>query len=359
MTLSILLELPCDTFLAELVAVCFPECAFENNLHLNAKMSRLISKLRSVADTRPTGSSQDHLEPLSARYQAKSQRVLASIGNASVCQFGEFKETTEPGPGEPVNLAQGSYSFEHDKEYLSFLDTLFAVICPVDETASVHGHLAHSSHLAGPFTTQGLTPYPRPCLDSYRSLVSNSDPSLSCWKQLLPLLSALSEWSKTSPQSQRQELNISDAKTRRESKPKSPRVGPTLRVEVPIPLLINCLRVREDERIENLPDKPTKSKLCPSSTDEESVNDKGQSLQLSDLQEDLARESPVLETTAPVGEGNAGLDPTSVLTSLQPGHNGDCSITSISLLQVPEGTLQVSYLDHSSPRVHSVTETVF
>ncbi len=60
--------------MADLLAVCFPQGTVDDNLRLNTKLLKLISKLRSVHVANPHPDNVEVVpEPLSVRYQAKSQ----------------------------------------------------------------------------------------------------------------------------------------------------------------------------------------------------------------------------------------------------------------------------------------------
>ncbi len=158
---------------------------------------------------------------------------------------------------------------------------------------------------------------------------------------MVPLISFLSEWSKSSPQNQRYELHTSDT-TKRRCNGKSLHTRPTLRVEVPVPLLISCLQVREKKLLKLVEEQEHKngsSQQGPVSGDEEDTNDKSQSLRVSDLQS-MASKPPTLATS----EGGANQQPSSPEAALHSGFHEEHGLTSVSLLQVPEGILQVSAL---------------
>lgn len=337
MALSAMLELPCGTFLANLLALCFPHGTIESSLRLNAKLSRLISKLRSVPNPQP----EDHqdqpvLEPLSVRYQSKSQRVLMKMEKSSICKFRDFvpSYTSELDQDKPVGVAPevNNYSFEHDEDYLNFLETLFAVVSFTDEKMS--------SQLLEPASGQGTTSHPQPYLGSFCSLISASDPSISCWKQLLPLVSTLSEWSKRSAHST---TNASSSRPTHDGQSKKS-VGPILRVEVPVPLILNCLQAREEQLLNAVEKQVDMCDRSPTADGEENEVDKTQSLWISDLQDTALK--PHLEPT----EDAAGLHQISLEPSLLPEDHG---VASISFLQVPEGVLQVSNILLSSSPLHS------
>ena len=289
--LSAISELPCETFTAELLAVCFPEASCEHNRGLDAKIKRVLSRLRAARDFESRGGS-NHAEPLSMRYQTKSQTLLSTRESLDV---GKFCVIVPASLGQECAMKVGEFLFECDREYVDFLDTLFAVTCPspgVSNHLSSFGQKLHSETL--------------PYLGKYCSMVTATDThSLSCWQQILPLLSALNEWSQES--SQTQGISASGVSVQKNvTSQKYSRMdlqAAALRVNVPLSLVINCLQVQEEQAMKS---------TSPSVV----MDTSSKSLHLADLEDTILvnpSSQPKMETVD----------------------------TPLTLLQVPDGILQV------------------
>lgn len=400
--LSLISELPSSMFVADLLALCFPGSCFEKNGYLDAKLKRLLFRLRSAIDpqsqlTMNDGPSQ--AEPLSIRYQTRSQMLLnaqesldISIGNFQIIPLATSADGSvqEVLPPYERALQVGSFLFEHDGAYLRFLDTLFSVIIGHAEQPSKIV-MQHSSRVpqtshhgsAGP-------PVALPYLGSYVSKVAATPESgVSCWEQVLPLLTALNSWSQTSTTtmtlSQKSKtMAVSNNETsqpkivsrRRISRSRShdPQT-PALRVNISVPFMLNCLKNREDKVVESTMKmgKHCNSKLKaaqvshrdklahPSSTRRKSSmalpdGDASRSLCLADLDASVHPPPLVSQHHAPESSPPTPDKQLTWATSggkiheLRPSKFGmeaaeekrEGQLPALALLQVPQGTLQVS-----------------
>ena len=252
--LSAISELPSGAFFANLLALYFPSLTL-NDRSLNAKFQRLMSRLRSTQD--PTSE-----QLLSVIYQTKSQKVLQQCDSV----FGESN-----GHFQPLVLFQnreeklfehdfekfeihsqafniGCFMFEYDVDYLNFLDTLFAVTLQSESYKPTTSKLMLSTtslsrsmlaHTDQPDLTKS------PLISERIKLITSFDSS-PCWQHLLPLLHMLKEWSEIpQPQLRQQKSRQSEGKLKSK---KDRGVSAAMRVNVPLELVVNCLR-QEEERI--------------------------------------------------------------------------------------------------------------
>lgn len=275
--LSVISELPPTTFTADLLASSFPDANFEHNYKLDMKIQRLVAKLRSTADTKTHNSGKSQAEPLSVRYQTRIQHLL-SAQEALDTPVGKFQILVHSSPDaaayddgavlSKTALQVGSFLYEHEEEYLSFLDTLFAVVCP-SEDPSIQVRLSSSSARVskGPRGEVPVLPY----LSKYCSAVANAHTNggPSCWEQLLPLLSALSEWSQTGssqPLTRMQGFsdgNYSEHKTTKQ-RSKSELQPVAMRVNLSPSFVVTCLQ-QQEEQIHKPAYKSGNSNATPSS----------------------------------------------------------------------------------------------
>ena len=310
MLLTLLAELPCDSFLAELVAYCYPVVPTVPDT-LPGRFERLMAKLRSHCEAPPTappapggaprrtyGSSG---EPLSVRYHIHTQRVLAKRHQfgvaltfeslhiapegkrgATIVEAPPLKEESPSslsaspshmsapvktgGPlSEDLPTAFGSFLFEHDREYLRFMDTFFELILSGD---------AHSA-LEYPPCGLGISPQGQgveleqpPFLGLYwNTMGSGGSVGGPCWVQVVPLISLVHEWT------QAQSRDIGDAGPARrpggavgrgvkagrappsrvaggkQARRRSlPRASTSLLVTVPVAQLVHALQLEEERR---------------------------------------------------------------------------------------------------------------
>ena len=276
--LSLISELPSTMFVADLLALCFPGSSFEDNGYLDAKMKRLLLRLRSTVDPQSQLTMNDganQAEPLSIRYQTRSQMLLnahesldISIGNFQTIQLatstnGSVQESVSP---YERALQVGSFLFEHDTAYLRFLDTLFSVVVGHTEQPSKI-EMQHSSRVPqASYHGSAGPPVSLPYLGSYVSKVAaTTESGVSCWEQVLPLLTALNSWSQTSTTTMAlsQKSRAMAASNNKTSEPEiasQRRIShshshelqtPALRVNISVPFILNCLRNREDKVIKS------------------------------------------------------------------------------------------------------------
>lgn len=400
--LSLISELPSSTFVADLLALCFPGPSVENNGYLDAKMKRLLLRLRSTVDPQSQLTMNDganQAEPLSIRYQTRSQMLLNAQQSPDInidnFQTIQFATSTDGFVQDSVSsyeraLQVGSFLFEHDGAYLRFLDTLFSVVIGHTEQPSKI-EMQHSSRVAqASYHGSAGPPVSLPYLGSYLSKVTattESGVTCSCWEQVLPLLTALNSWSQTSTTTmtlsqKSRTMAASNNKTsepeigsqRRISRSHSHELQtPALRVNISVPFILNCLRNREDKVIKSTmkTGKHCSSELeaaqvshrdksaHPSSTRRKSSiaapdGDVSRSLCLADL--DTSVHTPPLTSQyhAPESSPQTPSKQLTLATSgekiheLRPSKFGveaeekDGQFPALVLLQVPQGILQVS-----------------
>ena len=392
--LSLISELPSSMFVADLLALCFPGSCFEKNGYLDAKIKRLLFRLRSAVDSQSQLTMNDganQAEPLSIRYQTRSQMLLnaqesldISIGNFQTIPLATSTDWSVQEVVLPYEraLQVGSFLFEHDGAYLRFLDTLFSVVIGRAEQPSKI-EMQHSSRVPQAFHHGSAgPPVALPYLGSYVSKVAATPESgVSCWEQVLPLLTALNSWSQTSTTtmtlSQKSKTMAISNKTsepevasqRRISRSHSHELQtPALRVNISVPFILNCLKNREDRVIESTMkmDKHCSSKLKaaqvshrdklahPSSTRKKSSTalpdgDASRSLCLADL--DASVHAP--ESSPPTPDKQLAWATSGGkihelrlskfgMEAAEERSEGQLPAPAPALLQVPQGTLQVS-----------------
>ena len=384
LVLSVFSELPCGVFAADLLAHSFPGAGFKQNRSLDAKMKRLLARLRSTADVTSSQADDDGAEPLSIRYQSASRRVLTvrESLDTEADKFQVFVAETSVS-FEPVAanaLEVGGFLYEYDQDFIGFLDTLFSVICPSENSQRPSSGSRVSRQLAVE------APPPRPYLGHYCSMAVLSDPALTCWEQVVPLLTRLSDWSQSgttsgshsSNSSQRLGLLSSESGTSWNSRKSRGLLGPSktqtakrklsesgrlrgsaMRVDLSPSFIINCLRVREESEVGRTVKTPaTKTPTLPLAaitsapsslplTRSEHEVSGNRSLHLADLERSAA--DVIVEPSSQRGRAEAasldvsGLKDHSALNlkategENEEGSPGVC----VPLLQVPEGVLHV------------------
>ena len=402
LVLSVLSELPCGAFAADLLAHSFPGASFEQNRSLDAKMKRLLARLRSTADVTDSladdnGRGSARPEPLSVRYQAASRRILDTQRESLGTKANKFQvlvteaSSSSSDPVAASALEVGSFLHEYDEDFVGFLDTLFSVICPSEDSQRPSSGSRVSRQLAG-------EPRPYPYLGHYCSMVvAHADPALlTSWEQVIPLLTRLNDWSQSgitsgshSTITQRHSVSISEfgtswngGKSRRLLEPsqtqkKAPAIrrrkpsesgglrGSAMRVNLSPPFIINCLRVREESEVRRAVKKPatrTPATLpltvttsappspLPFARAEHELVSSNRSLHLADL-ERSATDATVESSDTQRGRVEATRldvsrfgDRSALDLKATEGEDEDGSLgVCLPLLQVPEGVLHVRH----------------
>ena len=287
--LSLTSELPSSKFVTDLLALYFPGSCSGDGRYLAAKLKRLLSRLRSTDDDAPlrlpadkdgTKQPDPRPEPLSVRYQTISQMIVEAHKSLDI-SVGKFQtippattdhcSTQEVSQLHETALQVGSFLFEHDTAYLSFLDTLLSVVVGQTEESSKTPvqRISSSRVLEGLYHGNPESPVQPPYLGSYLSKMAATpeggaatpEGGAGCWECVLPLLTALHTWSQTSTSAttvsqQASKTRAVSTKTlepgkssrMRFSRSHSPEVpSPALRVNISIPFILNCLRNDEDK----------------------------------------------------------------------------------------------------------------
>ena len=250
--LSALSELPNGAFLANLLAVYFPNPS-PSDRRLHAKFQRLMTRLRSTHDPRTK-------QLLSVIYQTKSQQVLIqqsdTFGDSGgrFCQLLSRKEQKLFECGLPdVELCTqqaldvGCFLFEYDTGYLEFLDTLFAVSLHSDSyKPTAHklmlSTISPSSFAASHAGAGSIDVSILPLTSKHIQLIDSSKGSGLCWERVLPLLHVLKEWADI-PQHQ---FPRSVGKVKGGDKEERGVVS-AMRVNVQLGVVVSCLKQREEE----------------------------------------------------------------------------------------------------------------
>lgn len=257
-TLSVLSELPNTSLLADQLALFSATCFNENVPNLEGKHNRILSRLRSSKD-------EENSQPLSVRYQTKSQLIVSHIEQRfgkSLGKFCELVQICDTGVEDASlqvhkkALKVGNILYEYDSEYLNFLDTLFSVIVPL----AADDHLSHFTknssdssglverHLKAPSTPKVGTCTEPPYLSDFLSMFKDVEVKAHPWQCVLPLLETLHSWSqKASPQVNpdlQRETKFRHRKSKEASK-KAMFKQTSLKVSLPPELLISCLKERE------------------------------------------------------------------------------------------------------------------
>ena len=364
--LSALSEVPNSAFLASLLALCFPSPSSDDR-SVNSKFQRLMARLRSTHDP----SSQ---QLLSVIYQTKSQQVLkqcsAIFGGDSCSCFSPLVSPQELKLFEhdfgnveisPQAFDVGCFVFEYDVDYLDFLDTLFAVTLQNESYRPTTSRVVLNSSTV--FSSTSLPNLEEdkpdlsqvPFISEHVQLMKDSNDTSPSWERLLPLLHLLKEWSELPlPQQQRQRIG---EKVKRSKKDILGDGGvSTMRVNVSLELVINCLRQQEEElvlvsmrrqddnqleEIDNFDNQNEPSYPGASSVDV-NVSSPFQGYGDQTLRNDeLVESKNITNKIRP-------LKPQSEDASAQSPHdakvtaNNSSAIGSFPLLQVPKGVLQVS-----------------
>ena len=270
--LSALSELPNGAFLANLLALYFPT-ATSSDGGVDSKLKRLMVRLRSAHD--PASN-----QLLSVIYQSKSQEVLnqqSAVFSDSCGHFcplfslNEQKILEHDFHGNSIELCAqafdiGTFVFEYDVEYHNFLDTLFAVTLQSESYRPSAPKLMlstispSSKNLLPNFSDQSdlsNLPLISENVHLIKGCDSNDTTAFHCWESLLPLLHVLKEWSEL-PRPQEQRRRLPPQSSGKRSKSGKGDVGgdgndggggpvSAIRVRVPLELVVNCLKQREDE----------------------------------------------------------------------------------------------------------------
>lgn len=266
--LSAISELPNEAFFANLLALYFPSSTL-NDRNLGARFQRLMSRLRSTQD--PT------LEQLlSVIYQTKSQKVLQqsntvfgesgghfqsliSIQNREEKLFNYDFENVEV-HAQAFNV--GCFMFEYDVDYLNFLDTLFAVTLQSESYKTTTSKLMQSTSSLSHSMLAQTDLAKSPLISERVKMITSCDSSDAspCWQHLLPLLHMLKEWSEISqPQPRQQKSRQSEGKLKSK---KDRGVSIAMKVNVPLELVVNCLRQEEDRMAATLTKELVSSQLA-------------------------------------------------------------------------------------------------
>ena len=303
MALSSLSELPSSRFLADLLAWSFPNASSSHTPRLEAKLKRLLARLRSGSEDRTQS------EPLSVRYQLNSHRVLEALSSTAVTKF--HPDSLSSSSPLPEEHAVGGFMFEYDIEYAQFLDTVLSVLCSEQSAESVSQSHAGLMKRANVQNT-GTVPYLSEFIGS-----GASDESL------LPFLSTLSQWSQQP-----------DPQVRNSSSE-----SPAIRVNISTLFVANCLMKGAEKSMTSQligrtpPRKELNTHLPPNAkgahSDATQLEGGDRSLHLTDLEATTPRIKTDLELQSRSDRGIAN----GVSTALQ---------GQTSLLCVPEGVLQVS-----------------
>lgn len=381
--LSLISELPSSKFVADLLALHFPGSGSGDSRYLDAKLKRLLSRLRSTCDDTPLqlavdGNGATQPEPLSVRYQTISQMLVEAHKSLSI-SVGKFQTivpaTTdccviwEALPLHETALEVGSFLFEHDTAYLSFLDTLFSVVIGQSEESSKiqMQHISSSRMHEGLYHGKAAPPAHLPYLGSYLSkMAATPDSGVGCWEYVLPLLTALSSWSQTSTSAttlSQQKSKTLAVSTKTSAPRKSSRMkylrsnsrelqSHALRVNISVLFILNCLKNNEDKVMEFMvrtgehrsgdleavqappSEMPPETRKCSVVTPGIQDGDTSRSLCLADLDTSLHAPS-FMEQHAPE---NFPLKQSTLETT---GGRTNRGLAGLALLQVPQGVLQV------------------
>ena len=241
--LSTISELPCSSFMATVLARCFPYAQFEQNHRLQLKMNRLLSRMRSTV-VQENSCSPAH--PLSVEYQTKSQAMLDDQVSLAVkcfsphCFQSEDPEHKMSMGDDAVNV--GTYMFEYDQAYLEFLDTLFSI---TSATSSVPQQAAQFNSTQMYVSSMSSQPSHNP-----RTGHKGEDFE-TCWESNLSLVASLYEWSQSvssSIHSQRPpSFNAaSQIAEKQGSKENNRRLNTTtMRIDISLSFLTYCLQLEE------------------------------------------------------------------------------------------------------------------
>ena len=256
-------ELPTSGLLADLLAYCFPSSLSGDSTNIEAKMKRLLSRLRSVEDEE--GSLP---QALSVRYQTNSQVTSSHLQKSFGEDLGKFCELVQSGAVTEDSgyllhtnaLEVGNVLYEFDSGYLEFLDTLFSVIVPEKTevslsfpvSASGDSSLLTISQLQQSSANKDGDHSSVPYLSEFLSKLKEVKLKGVPWQCVLPLLNALHTWSQTAcPQVNFKDFHKPKKRKSSSMKSKTDEVKgntlktTTLRVTLPPELVISCLKQRE------------------------------------------------------------------------------------------------------------------
>ena len=348
--LSVFSELPTNGLLADLLAYCFPASLSGDNTGVEAKMKRLLSRLRSVQDGE--GSMP---QALSVRYQTNSQVTSSHLQKTFGEDLGKFGELVQPGAVAQDSsyllhtsaFEVGSFLYEFDSGYLEFLDTLFSVIVPektdvpLSFPASTSGDssLLTISQLQQPSVYKDGAHSSVPYLSEFLSKLKKKAKMRGApWQCVLPLLNSLHTWSQTAcPQVNPGLHKLKKRKSgfKKTKTDEMKRDMTTLKVNLPPELIISCLKQREQVESTALKDPRSRSPLKamtrspPSNTRKE----QSRSLHIEDSDSNV---------------GSKELTEENISFQLPNSFGGSVGTTSTvqtpPLMQIPDGVLKVSGL---------------
>ncbi len=233
--LTIFSELEADTFLADILAYCFP--AGDDTQTTDGKLDRLISRLRSVQGGNSI--------PLSVHYLTKSQETLSQREELGASQ-GKFCELVlMEGSSYLVGndaLGVGSFLFEYDSDYIKLIDSVLSVILPEKANDSTFVSPRGSvPQLHQSTDTKSNTPLLSQFLGSVRK-------ETSCWEQVLPLIECLHTWTSSAGSLTTSSHDKIESKSKKKLQNKSSRKTiASLKVNISPKLVINSLKQREEE----------------------------------------------------------------------------------------------------------------
>ncbi len=233
--LTIFSELEADTFLADILAYCFP--AGDDTQTTDGKLDRLISRLRSVQGGNSI--------PLSVHYLTKSQETLSQREELGASQ-GKFCELVlMEGSNYLVGndaLGVGSFLFEYDSDYIKLIDSVLSVILPEKANDSTFVSRRGSvPQLHQSTDNKSNTPLLSQFLGSVRK-------ENSCWEQVLPLIECLHTWTSSAGSLTTSSHDKIESKSKKKLQNKSSRKAiASLKVNISPKLVINSLKQREEE----------------------------------------------------------------------------------------------------------------
>ena len=252
LVLSVLSELPCDVFLADMLAYCFPLSDTEDKRTMDTKMLRIITRLSSTPES---VKSSDGSEPqfLSARYQFKGPIYQAWKDTAFDDKCGWLHKSffcANRSAEDFVIDKVGNILVEFDSEYLNFLDILFTVIVSPSTIDGQSLPNARSSPMNKLNSNNHLLPY----LSEFQFYPPSFKDGFPVSSSLYPLLKSLIQWSQMpSPQVTEETSGVKDSKKLTGRKLAQKRIPSSscsmMRVNLSPPVIIGCLRQKEEEAV--------------------------------------------------------------------------------------------------------------
>lgn len=262
--LTVLSELPCSEFLTDILAYCFPNAERQKGA-VDTKLKRILARLGS-------GSSQEESKsPLSVRYHVRSQLVLANMattfgkhdGCLSASWFptgSDRSDNATVGSSGRVEEPEGSsFLFEHDSQYLQYLDTLFSVII-LPLQGEDHQTLSRSVPPTVPPTVSLMNLLdhhdPVPNLSSHQPNLLNGKTVSHVSTSLYPLVNQLIRWSQMpyplkSHHGRNSDAGLGVSMGRRKIARRRSRLDcSSMRVNLSAPIIVSCLRQKEDKVLE-------------------------------------------------------------------------------------------------------------